>query len=49
MKLWSVIVLLTVKQWGIERYKDFLINSPVPTFATGFDCIRRELSFPGSP
>jgi hypothetical protein len=26
------------KQWGIERYKDFLISSsPVPTFATGFD------------
>jgi hypothetical protein len=25
------------KQWGIERYKDFLISSsPVPTFATGF-------------
>ena len=27
-----------VKQWGIERYKDFLItSSPVPSFATGFD------------
>jgi hypothetical protein len=26
------------KQWGIERYKDFLItSSAVPTFATGFD------------
>jgi hypothetical protein len=26
------------KQWGIERYKDFLISSsPVPTFATDFD------------
>jgi hypothetical protein len=26
------------KQWGIERYKDFLITgSAVPTFATGFD------------
>jgi hypothetical protein len=25
------------KQWGIERYKDFLItSSAVPTFATGF-------------
>jgi SOS response associated peptidase (SRAP) len=25
------------KQWGIERYKDFLISSsPMPTFATGF-------------
>jgi hypothetical protein len=24
-------------QWGIERYKDFLISSsPVPTFVTGF-------------
>jgi hypothetical protein len=27
-----------VKQWGIERYKDFLIaGSAIPTFATGFD------------
>jgi hypothetical protein len=27
-----------VKQWGIERYKDFLItSSAVPTFATRFD------------
>jgi hypothetical protein len=27
-----------VKQWGIERYKDFLISgSAVPTFVTGFD------------
>jgi hypothetical protein len=27
-----------VKQWGIERYKEFLItSSAVPTFATGFD------------
>jgi hypothetical protein len=26
------------KQWGIERYKDFLISgSAVPTFATGFE------------
>jgi hypothetical protein len=26
------------KQWGIERYKDFLIaGSAIPTFATGFD------------
>jgi hypothetical protein len=26
------------KQWGIERYKDFLItSSAVPTFAIGFD------------
>ena len=26
------------KQWGIERYKGFLIDgSAVPTFATGFD------------
>jgi hypothetical protein len=26
------------KQWGIERYKDFLISgSALPTFATGFD------------
>ena len=26
------------KQWGIERYKDFLISSSaVPTFATGFE------------
>ena len=26
------------KQWGMERYKDFLISgSAVPTFATGFD------------
>jgi hypothetical protein len=26
------------KQWGIERYKDFLITgSAIPTFATGFD------------
>jgi hypothetical protein len=26
------------KQWGIERYKNFLItSSAVPTFATGFD------------
>jgi hypothetical protein len=26
-----------LKQWGIERYKDFLISSSaVPTFATGF-------------
>jgi hypothetical protein len=25
------------KQWGIERYKDFLISSSaVPTFVTGF-------------
>jgi hypothetical protein len=31
----SAIVI--VKQWGIERYKDFLItSSAVPTFATGF-------------
>jgi hypothetical protein len=27
-----------LKQWEIERYKNFLIrSSPVPTFATGFD------------
>jgi hypothetical protein len=27
-----------LKQWGIERYKDFLISSSaVPTFATGFE------------
>jgi hypothetical protein len=27
-----------VKQWGIERYKGFLITgTAVPTFATGFD------------
>jgi hypothetical protein len=26
------------KQWGIERYKGFLITaSAVPSFATGFD------------
>jgi hypothetical protein len=26
------------KQWGTERYKDFLIaGSAIPTFATGFD------------
>jgi hypothetical protein len=26
------------KQWGIERYKDFLITGTAkPTFATGFD------------
>jgi hypothetical protein len=26
-----------MKQWGIERYKDFLItSSALPTFATGF-------------
>jgi hypothetical protein len=26
------------KQWGIERYKEFLIaGSAIPTFATGFD------------
>jgi hypothetical protein len=26
------------KQWGTERYKDFLItSSAVPTFATGFE------------
>jgi hypothetical protein len=26
------------RQWGIERYKGFLISaSAVPTFATGFD------------
>jgi hypothetical protein len=31
-------VSFIVKQWGIERYKDFLItSSAVPTFATGFD------------
>jgi hypothetical protein len=31
-------VFLNVKQWGIERYKEFMItSSPVPTFATGFD------------
>jgi hypothetical protein len=27
-----------LKQWGIERYKDFLISSsPVPTFVKGFE------------
>jgi hypothetical protein len=27
-----------VKQWGIERYKDFLITGTAkPTFATGFE------------
>jgi hypothetical protein len=37
-------VSFIVKQWGIERYKDFLItSSAVPTFATGFDCTRQGI------
>jgi hypothetical protein len=32
------VVSLIVKQWGIERYKEFLItSSAVPKVATGFD------------
>ena len=31
-------MFVIVKQWGIERYKGFLITgSAEPTFATGFD------------
>jgi hypothetical protein len=31
-------LFLIVKQWGIERYKGFLITgTAIPTFATGFD------------